>query len=207
MYMYDVKWVHTMISRSHQLRCVLRVLLTPSMRSRCLRCFSSSGWCYAMGGFGGWGVGVGLGMLTFLELYTWLMLRNGWVWGWGGIWDVNIPSTLHMLLERTHHEDKILAALGALCKRHHCKSASKKKRKKNTWRWGLRTGMPKHNVNPTKSVESIVKITSFGYVPQGGSQKKHLFQGFTKWRQCHAKKMLWINGAGVTFKVGTSFLS
>ena len=180
MYMYDVKWVHTMISRSHQLRCVLRVFADAVNEVPLFKVFFIIRLMLRNGWVWGWGVGVGLGMLTFLELYTWLMLRNGWVWGWGGIWDVNIPSTLHMLLERTHHEDKILAALGALCKRHHCKSASKKKRKKNTWRWGLRTGMPKHNVNPTKSVESIVKITSFGYVPQGGSQKKHLFQGFTK---------------------------
>ena len=129
MYMYDVKWVHTMISRSHQLRCVLRVFADAVNEVPLLKVFFIIRLMLRNGWVWGWGVGVGLGMLTFLELYTWLMLRNGWVWGWGGIWDVNIPSTLHMLLERTHHEDKILAALGALCKRHHCKSASKKKGK------------------------------------------------------------------------------
>ena len=46
----------------------------------------SHGGCYAMGAFG---VGcMGLGMLTFLQLYT---LRNGWVWGWGG-WSFYISN-------------------------------------------------------------------------------------------------------------------
>ena len=30
--------------------------------------------------------------LTFLEFYTWLMLRNGGVWGWAGVGDVNVPE-------------------------------------------------------------------------------------------------------------------
>ena len=45
------------------------------------------------------GLGFGWG-LTFLELYTWLMLRNGWVWGSGGVGDVNVPSIYTWLILR-----------------------------------------------------------------------------------------------------------
>ena len=48
----------------------------------------------------GFGFRVGLGMLTFLELYTCLMLRNGWVWVSGGVGDVNVPSIYTCLMLR-----------------------------------------------------------------------------------------------------------
>ena len=147
------------------------------MRSRCLRCFFHHQ----------------------VDATQWVGLGFG---GWGRIGDVNGPSTLHMLLERTHHEDKILAALGALCKRRNCKSASKKKRKTKkhlalgVGNWNAQTQCKHHKISWKYCKNHIILIWK---------PKKHLFQGFTKWRQCHAKNAL--NPRGRRYLQGRNFLS
>ena len=109
---------------------------------------------------GGFGVGVGLGMLTFLRLYT-------------CFWKEPIPK-IGFLLRWSHCAKDTTAS----------PQVKRKEKQKNTWRWGLGTGMPKHNVNTnvntTKSVESMVKKSRHFDMYHKEEAKKNLFQGFTK---------------------------
>lgn len=96
---------------------------------------------------GGFGVEVGLGMLTFLELNTWLMRLK----------------------------DKILASLGALCGRRNCKYKAKKTLGAGGWELECQTHNV-HTTKSIESAKHLSKTHNFDIVDMYRNEETKKFQ-------------------------------